>query len=1077
MASGFGGAVKLKGESEYTKALNKITQNLKLVSSEMKLVSTSFDKNDTSIKSLTSKQDVLNKKLTEQTNKLGTLEKQYTSMNSKYQENTQKHNNLIESYNKEKAELDNIGQTLGKTSKEYKEQQEKVNLLANDVRKSTQAQEQNNKTMSNLQVTINNTKSEINKTSTEIKNLDNAISNENKTLAQNKTAYSQLTSTIESQKSKLESLKKEYTNTVLEQGKNSTSAKALGKEIKSLNTDLQNNEKKLKDAENGLEGVSQGTEKATQGFTVMKGALANLVSSGIQSAISAVKNLAKETMNVGMNFEQAMAKVSAVSGATGKDLDDLTAKAKEMGSKTKFTATESAEAFNYMAMAGWKTSDMLNGIEGIMNLAAASGEDLATTSDIVTDALTAMGYSAKESGRLADVMAAASSNSNTNVSMMGETFKYVAPIVGALGYSMEDTAVSIGLMANSGIKAEKAGTALRSILTRLSAPPKACAEAMDALGISITNADGTMKPLSQLIDELREKFKGLSETQQTQYAKGIAGQEAMSGLLAIVKAAPEDVEKLTDAINNSNGAAQSMADTMNNTVSGQITLLKSKIEGIMIKIFEKASGSIRQAIDKISEALDTIDWDKFAQEVGDALNKVIDLFKWFVDNKELVVGAITAILTAFTIGKIASFINTIVTLGTTLAGIPAVVSAVSAAGTALGAVFTFITGPIGIAIAAIGAIVAGFIALWNNCEEFRNFWINLWENIKTGLENAWSSISTFFTETIPGAFTNLLTTIQGWWNNVVTFITNIPTYVSQIIQSVITFFNELPYKIGYAIGEMLGHIIKFGQDAWTWVTTEVPKIIEGIVTFFKELPGKVGEFLVQTVTKIGEWAVNMKNKAVETGKNFINSITTFFKELPGKVWNFLSSTISKVQEFATNIANKARDGARNMKDNIVNGIKELPSKMLDMGKNIVEGLWNGIKNAGNWIKDKVKDFAKGILDGMKNALGIHSPSRVFRDQVGKYIAEGIGVGFSDEMDNVSKEMQNAIPTSFDTDIKANVGSNITGTNINSIGSSNNYSYDNMVNAFKTALAEMKIELDDEVAGKFVRKTIEDAICT
>ena len=233
-----------------------------------------------------------------------------------------------------------------------------------------------------------------------------------------------------------------------------------------------------------------------------------------------------------------------------------------MGAKTKFSASDSADAFKYMAMAGWDASQMMDGIAGIMDLAAASGEDLATTSDIVTDALTAFGLQASDSAHFADVLAQASSKSNTNVGLMGETFKYVAPVAGALGYSVEDTAVAIGLMANSGIKGSQAGTALRSTITRLAKPVGESKDAVEELGISITNADGTMKSLSQTMVELREKFAGLTEEQKAQYAAMLAGQEGMSGLLAIVNASDEDFQKLTDEINNSNGAAQDMADIM-----------------------------------------------------------------------------------------------------------------------------------------------------------------------------------------------------------------------------------------------------------------------------------------------------------------------------------------------------------------------------------------------------------------------------------------------------------------------------------------------------------------------------------
>lgn len=406
--------------------------------------------------------------------------------------------------------------------------------------------------------------------------------------------------------------------------------------------------------------AGDAVQSASEGFTVMKGALADLVADGIRLAISALKDLANETFNVGAGFESAMSQVEAISGASGEEMDLLTDKAKEMGESTVFSATQSAEAFNYMAMAGWKTEDMLGGIEGIMDLAAASGEDLASTSDIVTDALTAMGYSAKDSGQLADVMAAASSNANANVKLMGQTFQYAAPIVGALGYNMEDTAVAIGLMANAGIKGEKSGTALRSILTRLSAPPKECAEEMEKLGISLTDSEGNMKSLDEVMHDLRGAFADLSETEQTSAAKHIAGQEAMSGLLSVVRAAPEDYDKLTKAVRNSSGAASKMAKTMTQNVNGQITLLRSKVEGIMIKVFENASDSIRKAIDTISNALDDVDWDQFADSAGKAGEQVAEFFSFVTKNGSSIVSVLKAIAMAFVTYKAVSTITSVV---------------------------------------------------------------------------------------------------------------------------------------------------------------------------------------------------------------------------------------------------------------------------------------------------------------------------------------------------------------------------------------------------------------------------------
>ena len=264
-----------------------------------------------------------------------------------------------------------------------------------------------------------------------------------------------------------------------------------------------------------------------------------------------------------------------------------------MGAKTKFSASEAAEAMTYMGMAGWKAGDMIDGIGGVMHLAAASGEDLATTSDIVTDALTAFGLTAADSGRFADVLAAASTNANTNVGMMGDTFRYVAPIAGAMGYSAEDTAVAIGLMANSGIKATQAGTALRAIITRMAKPTKESAAAMDALGISVTDSSGQMKPLNEIIGDMRAGFSGLTESEMASYAAMLAGQEAMSGLLAIAEAAPSDVEKLTAAIYGCNGAAEEMSATMIDNLQGDLTLLGSAFESLQIAVSDALTPTLR----------------------------------------------------------------------------------------------------------------------------------------------------------------------------------------------------------------------------------------------------------------------------------------------------------------------------------------------------------------------------------------------------------------------------------------------------------------------------------------------------
>lgn len=327
-----------------------------------------------------------------------------------------------------------------------------------------------------------------------------------------------------------------------------------------------------------------------------------------------------ESVNSFQDFEAMMSQVKAISGATGQAFDDLTAKAQEMGATTKFTATESAEAFNYMAMAGWKPQQMIDGISGIMSLAAASGEDLGTTSDIVTDAITAFGLTAGDAGHFADVLAQASANANTDVSMLGESFKYVAPVAGAMKYSIEDTSLALGLMASANVKGSMSGTALKTSIANMVKPTNDMAEAMDKYGISITDGEGNLKSLKGVIDNVRGSLGGLSRDEQTAVASTIFGKEAMAGMLAIVNASEEDYNKLSTAIDNSKDAAEGMADTMLDNLKGSFTLMQSAIEGTENAFGKRLSPYLRDIAGGIADAMPGI---------TDGINAVMDV----VDDK------------------------------------------------------------------------------------------------------------------------------------------------------------------------------------------------------------------------------------------------------------------------------------------------------------------------------------------------------------------------------------------------------------------------------------------------------------
>lgn len=405
-----------------------------------------------------------------------------------------------------------------------------------------------------------------------------------------------LSQQIEAQKKKVEELESVLSKVEEKYGENSREAESWREKLNSATAELNNMKTALHDIPNGIEQMGTAMQSAGEKLSAMGDALMPLSAAAAAIGVAAVKTTA--------DFDSSMSKVSAISGATGKDFDALRQKAREMGAETKFSASEAADAFTYMAMAGWKTEEMMNGIDGIMALSAADGLDLATTSDIVTDSLTAMGLTAKDSAHFADVLAAASTNANTNVSMMGETFKYAAPVAGALGFSIEDLAMATGLMANAGIKGSQSGTALRGWLTRLAKPTKESGNAMKALGLSLTNADGSMKSLFQIMLETRGAMSNLTEDQKALYAAMLAGQNGMSGLLAIVNASGDDFAKLDKAVMHADGTAQRMAETMQDNLNGQLTILKSQLSEAAISIGDALIPKIREATSVVQSATD-----------------------------------------------------------------------------------------------------------------------------------------------------------------------------------------------------------------------------------------------------------------------------------------------------------------------------------------------------------------------------------------------------------------------------------------------------------------------------------------
>lgn len=566
-----------------------------------------------------------------------------------------------------------------------------------------------------------------------------------------------------------ESSAKKAGNAVKQAGKSAeTSVKSTGKQVESTAKQTGNSiASSAKSAEKQVETASKQTseqvkknnkeigessktasEQSAQYWTGAGSKIKSILSTITAATATGAVAAGTAAINAGRSFEAGMSEVKAISGASRKDLEALTNKAKEMGATTKFSATQASEGLKYMAMAGWNSQQMIAGLPGVMNLAAASGENLGTVSDIVTDALTAMGLKASDSAHFADVLATAASSSNTNVAMMGETFKYAAPVAGSLGYNIEDLAQAIGLMGNAGIKSSQAGTALRSILTRLASPPKDCAEAMEKYGISIKNSDGKMKSLMEVMENMRDSLQGLPEDEQAAAASALGGQEAMSGLLAIINASESDFNKLSKAIDNASGAAQDQADIMNDNLQGALYELGSAAESAGIELYDNiknpAKKAVRAAATEIRSLSTTIKHDGIkaivpeetittVKNLGDAAKSVgggglksLGAAAQFAgENIQVVLplaaGLLTVvkgytviknITTAFTATQaaMAGASTGMTLLGTAVKLFTGETIAATTATGLLNAGIAALGGPLGIAILAGGALTAGLVA-------------------------------------------------------------------------------------------------------------------------------------------------------------------------------------------------------------------------------------------------------------------------------------------------------------------------------------------------------------------------------
>lgn len=716
---------------------------------------------------------------------------------------------------------------------------------------------------------------------------------------------------------------------------------------------------------------------------------------------AAVVGVGAAAVQTTAEFDAAMSKVAAVSGAAGAELEALRDKAREMGEKTKFSASEAAEAMNYMAMAGWKTEDMLNGLDGIMNLAAASGEDLATTSDIVTDALTAFGLTASDSGHFADILAAASSNANTNVSMMGETFKYCAPIAGALGFSAEDTAEAIGLMANAGIKSTQAGTALRTIMNNLAGEIKICGASLGETTIATTNADGSMRDLSDILSDCRTAFSGLTESEKANTAEALAGKNAMSGFLALMNAGEQDVQKLSSAIANCNGSAVSMAEIMQDNLSGQITILKSQLQELAISFGDMLMPLIRKIVSAVQSFVDRLN------EMDGGTRKAV-----------LAIGAIVAALGPFlvilgtTISKIGTAMQGFTTLAAGIKKLAVGVDGASGLFGKLGAAVGGVSAPVLAVVAVIATLTAAFMHLWNTNDGFREAILSTWSKIKDTLsgfcqgiverlnalgfeftdildvlKTAWDAFCSVLAPLFEGVFNhiaNILSTVTGAITGILdVFIgvftgnwsqawTGVREIFSSVWNGISSFFTNILDVIRGIADVALGWFGTSWNEVWTNVRTFFENIWNGIASFFTSVwdglcnTVQTAVMLIGSILQAAFDIITLPFRFIwENCKETITGAWENIKSTVSTAVNVVSSVISAVMTAIQTVIRSVWDAIHAKVSAVVNAISTTVTTVFNGIKSTAASVWNGIKNAIITPIEAAKNKVKGVVDAIK----------------------------------------------------------------------------------------------------------------
>lgn len=707
-----------------------------------------------------------------------------------------------------------------------------------------------------------------------------------------------LSQAVSETKEKLDSLKlaSQQANDALTRGEISQSQyDGLQREIVETEQALEELEKQADKSAVALQKIGATGEKLKNVGSSIEGAGKKLL-----PVTAAVTGLGAASVKMTADFDSGMSRVSAISGATGQDLERLREQAKQLGADTAFSATEAAEGMENLASAGFDTNEIISAMPGMLALAASSGESLASSSDIAASTLRGFGLEASQAAHVADVLAKNAANTNAAVADTGEAMKYVAPVAHSMGLFMEEVAASIGIMADSGIKGSQAGTTLRGALSRLAKPTSAMRDTMDALGISFYDSNGKMKSLS--------------------------------GMMVLMEAGPEKLDSLTQAYQNCDGEAAKMAETMQDNLGGDLEALSGSLETLAISLGEILVPVIR----------DVVGW---LQGLADWLNGLDEETKKMIVTIALVAAAVAPVL--IIIGKVVGAVGTIMTV------IPQIAAAISGvigfvSGTVIPAI-TAVIAAIGWVPIAIGAVIAILVLLWNKCEWFREAVIAVWEAIKSATIAAWNAIGEFLknlwngiVETGKMVWNGLASFFTACWQGIQNMFTTVLTAISNFFTSIWTGIQNVVMTIGTAIQMVM-------TTAWNAIKNVISTVLHAIQGIVSSVWNGIKSVVTTVMNTIRSVISNVWNGIKSVISSVLNAIRS-------AVSNVFSNVVSSIRTAMRNVYNTIVNGF----NRAVGFIKGLASSAFSWGADLINGIVNGIRSCIGNIINAVSDVANTI---------------------------------------------------------------------------------------------------------------------